>query len=84
MPYIPPEDRPCLDRIIYRLGRAVPLSSPGRLAYVLFGWFRRYIKPSFLSFCIVFGAIVLTLLEMWKVVVGPYEVGKKESNGDVN
>lgn len=79
-PYIPDQERPNLNPIIYEM--VVKIDKPGKLAYVLFKFFRS-LKPNFLTFCIWIGTLVLTVFEIYRRIIGPYEDAKKAENGEV-
>lgn len=83
MPYIPRLERIPLDQIIHLMGQYIPIDKPGYVAYVLFGWFRRYIKARWINFCIFAGTLLLTILEVYRRMGAPYEDERRAEHGDV-
>lgn len=83
MPYITQEEREKLDPLVDQMGARIPVDKPGCLAYVLFAWFVRYVRPSWTHFCLVVGSMVLTIFEMYRKVIGRYEDEKQSENGDI-
>jgi len=75
-PYIPQEDR---DDDCY-------WESPGQLAFHVTNVCQDFIKakkPSYLTFALVVGVLVLSIFELWRRVIKPYEKKKCVENGDV-
>jgi len=82
MPYIKQQKRPTLDKLIDKM--IALITQPGELAYVLFGFFKRGVKLSFLTFCIWIGAIILTVFEIYRRIIAAHEDRKIQENGDVD
>ena len=83
MPYIKSDERTALDPIVRQLGEWCPADKPGKLVYVLYSYFLHYVPRCFFSFCVFFGAMVLTLFEVYRRIVSKYENDKVRENGDV-
>jgi hypothetical protein len=70
-PYILKLERSDLDPIVAEMGKKI--DAPGKLAYILFAWFKRYVERGFFRFALYVGVIVLTLFEIWWRLIRNYE-----------
>lgn len=62
-------------------------SEPGHLTYMLYTLCLRYLNikgKRFFVLCEIMGALLCTILELYRRVVAPYEDKKIQENGDVN
>lgn len=84
MPYIEPHLRGAIADQVGDTLEAAEGWSAGEFAYALALIFRAYIGPkSFTKMALLFGVVILSLFELYRRVVAPYEERKKEENGDV-
>jgi hypothetical protein len=81
MPYIKEGERPPLDKIVEEMGKWI--TTPGHLAYLLFAFFKRFVGHGFFHFCLWIGAMVLTILEIYRRLIAKHEDTKIRENGDV-
>ena len=86
MPYLPTEIKNNLDPAIARLKEKIVDQGDrwkdGCMNYSTCMLSMIY-KNGYMSFCRLLGTLLLTLLELWRRRVVPYEEKKKEINGDV-
>lgn len=85
MPYIKRADRVRYEPYLGTLKSVIAMAPPGELAYVLFQVIRMWLgkDPNFSSFAKALGVLETTKLEVYRVLVTPYEDLKREENGDV-
>lgn len=83
MPYILRIERPELDPIVTAMGEKI--DAPGKLAYILYAWFKRFVPRKFVDMALYTGAVVLTLFEIYRRIVARHEDGKIDDplHGDV-
>lgn len=81
MPYIKPENRPPLDRIV-DLMLATDMKPDGDLNYILFKYARR-IPHSYATLKSYRAELRETADEIGRRMLAPYEDAAKERNGDV-
>lgn len=82
MPYIESKDRPSIDIIAKQMEVHIA-GNPGKLVYLL----HKYglsIQPKFFNYALLFGALILFMLEFFKRIISLYEDKKRQENGDVN
>ncbi len=82
MPYIKPEQRSQIDACLKNL-----VSSPGGLNYAITKLCHNYIENFGLSYAMVnevIGVLTCAMLELYRVVAGPYENKKWIENGPVS
>ncbi len=80
MPYLEETVKRSLDKNLRKM------SEPGHLTYKLYKLCLSYIDlrgKSFLVLCEVMGALLCTILELYRRIVAPYEDTKIKENGDV-
>lgn len=79
MPYIENEARRA------ELDQHMDAENAGELTYCLTRVVMRFLptKSSFLTYCIAIGALVCTILELYRRRVARYEDLKRKQNGDV-
>lgn len=82
MPYIPMIERLELAPIVKEMDKHIPIEKPGRLSFLLTAWFRLK-GVSWTNLCLFAGALLLTILEVYRRRGAEYEDKKKEENGDV-
>jgi len=81
MPYIKPERRAELDKLVDQL--ALTLHYDGDLNYVLFALCRRGIKPSYNNYKNFLGEITESAEEIRRRILAGYEDKKIKEHGDV-
>lgn len=80
MPYVKPERRPELDKIVESMQE---LKLDGDLNYILFAFCKRYVKPSYNNYKNFLGELNETNAEVRRRMLSPYENSKIVENGDV-
>jgi len=82
-PYILKLERPELDPVVAEMGAKI--DAPGKLAYVLFVWFKRFVKPNFFNFALYVGVIILAVFEIYRRIISRHEDSKiaDDLHGDI-
>ena len=86
MPYITRNEQAKLERYSYTGANPHTPDNAGELTYIFTKESCDYVKKhgkSFLTCCIIIGALICTALEFYRRVVAPYEEMKIKTNGDV-
>lgn len=84
MPYIMPEERAPLIMECVKLGSKA--ETVGQLTYVFTKIGMTWVKIKgvcFMNYCLCLGALLCTILEIYRRWIGPYEDEKKGISGDV-
>ncbi|MBE0427743.1 MAG: hypothetical protein IBX72_14005 [Nitrospirae bacterium] len=81
MPYVRPGRRLELDSIVSHMAEHLKLD--GDLNYVLFGYCRRHVKPSYNNYKNFIGELNEAVAEIRRRMLAPYEDEKIKENGDV-
>ena len=82
MPYILPEHRPAMDKIVdlmYKSG----VEANGDLNYLLYAFCKRHVPASYNEYKNFCGELHQCATEIERRMLGPYENLKKDENGDV-
>lgn len=82
MPYIDPELRPPLDKIVEIMKQA-GVRSDGKLNYILFKLCKDITMPSYNNYKNYIGELEECIAEIRRRILGPYEDEKCKLNGDV-
>lgn len=82
MPYISENNKEIIDnQTIGQFNR----NTVGELVYAIYRLCLNVLpeKPSFVSYAVVMGALVCTMLELYRRKIAPYEDEKIKDNGDI-
>ncbi|MFC1757096.1 DUF6899 family protein [Patescibacteria group bacterium] len=82
MPYIKPEDRPRMDKVVQAMVEA-GTEANGDLNYVLFKFCRERVPPSYNAYKNFIGELRQCAAEIERRMLAPYEDEKIKENGDV-
>ena len=82
MPYIKPEKREDMDKVVYEMAR-IPVLADGDLNYILFKYCKCHMKPSYNSYKNFCGELRQCVTEIERRLLAPYEDEKIKENGDV-
>jgi hypothetical protein len=82
MPYILPEKRPALDKIVVSMFME-GVKADGDLNYILFAFCKRYVEPSYNNYKNYCGELRQCATEIERRLLAPYEDIKMEENRDV-
>jgi len=82
MPYIKPERRIWLDRVVQFL-KTIDIKADGDLNYILYKYCKYYIKPSYNNYKNYLGELQRAITEIERRILAPYEDEKIQENGDI-
>ena len=82
MPYIQPENRKMMDRIVSQMA-LLGVSANGDLNYILYKYCKHCITPSYNNYKNFCGELRQCATEIERRMVAPYEDQKIKENGDV-
>ncbi|MCX8205190.1 MAG: hypothetical protein N3H31_06025 [Candidatus Nezhaarchaeota archaeon] len=87
VPYIKPEKRPGLDRIIEQIVKhfeeVEDKDRDGQLSYLFTKTLKSLYRPSYFNYERIIGLLECIQHEFYRRWVGPYEDAKMKENGDI-
>jgi hypothetical protein len=82
MPYIKPENRPDMDRIV-RLMLDMEVKANGDLNYILYAFCKRHVVPNYNNYKNYCGELRQCATEIERRIIAEYEDKKIDENGDI-
>lgn len=82
MPFIPPEKRPNMDKVVEEMVKQ-GVFADGKLNYVLYKFCKYHVQPSYNNLKNYMGELRECAEQIERDMLAPYEEERKEINGDV-